>query len=389
MRLPEAIERAIDLEAAALPARALARAAEALSSRYRESPQDPRVHDPRVHEPGAHEPRTRELRVREPRVPDLTDTERLAYVIVRAPATYAAVASVLGEMRQRAPGFHATSVLDLGAGPGAATWAALTRDVVATQQDAIARVTLIERDRGFIELGRRIMNAARADVAPHAELDWQCADLRALPNLPSHDLVIVSYALGELDTNAARDVLQRAWTAARHALVLVEPGTPRHFARLLEARERLIRDGGFIAAPCPHELACPMAGVDWCHMPARVERTSLHRRLKSAALPYEDEKFSYVIVMRDRAVRAAARIVRRPEIQKGFVALTLCTPEGLRREGVPRSKREAFRVARKADWGDAWELEREEMATETAPAANAPAASTAMPANANDAKGEP
>jgi ribosomal protein RSM22 (predicted rRNA methylase) len=188
-------------------------------------------------------------------------------------------------------------------------------------------------------------------------IDWQCFDLRAdlkrnaeIPELPPHDLVIVSYALGEIGPG----VIARAWKATRQVLVVIEPGTPFHFRGVLAAREYLIAEGAFIAAPCPHASACPMSGTDWCHMPARVERTSLHRRLKGAELPYEDEKFSYVIATRTPVDRAAARIVRRPEIQKGFVALTLCTPEGLRRQGVPRSQRDDFKRARKVGWGAAW-----------------------------------
>jgi ribosomal protein RSM22 (predicted rRNA methylase) len=150
-------------------------------------------------------------------------------------------------------------------------------------------------------------------------------------------------------------VVERAWAATRRALIVIEPGTPFHFDGILAVRDHLIRHGAFIAAPCPHASRCPMADVDdWCHMPARVERTSLHRRLKAAALPYEDEKFSYVVATREPVQRTTARIIRRPEMEKGFVALTLCTPSGLQREGVTRSDRDAFRRARKANWGDAF-----------------------------------
>jgi ribosomal protein RSM22 (predicted rRNA methylase) len=343
VRLPEAIERAIDREATAAPGKALARAAEALSARYRERPR------------GAATP--------------LTDVERLAYAIVRAPATFAAVASVVSELRRRAPDLRVSSLLDLGAGPGAATWAALA------QREEIERVTLIEQDRGFIDLGRRLVAELPSAAAAADALEWREADLRRpptvsalslsapAPSLPVHDLVIISYALGELDPPAAQRLIERAWSAASQALIIVEPGTPFHFQGVLAARDWLIREGAFIAAPCPHAATCPMAGAasDWCHMAARVERTSLHRRLKAGELPYEDEKFSYVIAVRaparehQPAQRAAARIVRRPEIQKGFVTLSLCTPAGLKREGVTRSQREAFRIARKARWGDAWQ----------------------------------
>ncbi len=358
MRLPEAIERAIEREAATVPGKALARAAESLSARYRE----------RAGTRDAQPSRTATCAMM------LTDIERLAYAIVRAPATYAAAAAVLDELAQRAPDVRIESLLDLGCGPGAATWAALAK------HHDIARVTLIEQDRGFSDLGRRILRALtstdpgsesqrspESQWPPESGWQWLCADLRALPHLPAHDLVIMSYALAELRDRdrdragreasdaTARRVVEHAWAATRRALIVIEPGTPFHFEGILAVRDHLIRRGAFIAAPCPHASPCPMASVDdWCHMPARVERTSLHRRLKGAALPYEDEKFSYVIATREPAQRTMARIVRRPEMQKGFVALTLCTPTGLQREGVTRSDRDAFRRARKANWGDAF-----------------------------------
>jgi ribosomal protein RSM22 (predicted rRNA methylase) len=328
VRLPDALERAIDLEASAVPGKALARAAESLSARYRDRPDD---------------------MLSAPAAQPLTDIERLAYAVVRAPATYAAVSTVLAELRARAPHLRVERLLDLGAGPGVATWATLAR------RGDLQRVTLIERDRGFIDLGMRLLVHARALDA----IEWRCGDLHAASQpLPTHDLVVLSYALGELSD--PRRIIERAWAATEGALVVIEPGTPFHFERVLETRDHLIREGAIIIAPCPHASACPMAGGgDWCHMPARVERTSLHRRLKAGALPYEDEKFSYVIAVRANesvsgAQRAAARIVRRPEVQKGFIALTLCTPSGLQREGVPRSQRDTFRRARKAAWGDAW-----------------------------------
>jgi ribosomal protein RSM22 (predicted rRNA methylase) len=361
VRLPDAIERAIDREAATVPGKALARAAESLSARYREPAGADADAGP------AHA---------------LTDIERLAYAVVRAPATYAAVATVLAELRQRAPDLRVASLLDLGAGPGAATWAALA------QRGDLERATLIEQDRGFIDLGRRLIAeventpamAPTAASAPARQIEWRRVDLGASSQshaqpqppsqspsqpqpqphaqppspLPAHDLVIVSYALGELRDRSA--LIARAWAATGQALIVIEPGTPHHFDGILAARDYLIHEGAVIVAPCPHASACPMAGVDWCHMPARVERTSLHRRLKAGVLPYEDEKFSYVIAVRApvSAPPALARIVRRPEIQKGFVTLTLCTPEGLQRQGVPRSQREAFKRARKATWGDAF-----------------------------------
>src|SRR5829696_8432818 len=52
---------------------------------------------------------------------------RMAYLATRLPATYAACHQVLKEIRARAPDIQIKSVLDLGAGPGTAMWAAADR----------------------------------------------------------------------------------------------------------------------------------------------------------------------------------------------------------------------------------------------------------------------
>src|SRR5215469_2691739 len=51
--------------------------------------------------------------------------DALAYALVRMPATYAAVRHAMAQARERCGEFAPQSVLDVGAGPGTATWAAL------------------------------------------------------------------------------------------------------------------------------------------------------------------------------------------------------------------------------------------------------------------------
>src|SRR5580693_5944451 len=55
-----------------------------------------------------------------------TETDALAYALARMPATYAALTASLNALREITPGFTPASLLDVGAGPGTATWAAAT-----------------------------------------------------------------------------------------------------------------------------------------------------------------------------------------------------------------------------------------------------------------------
>jgi ribosomal protein RSM22 (predicted rRNA methylase) len=172
----------------------------------------------------------------------------------------------------------------------------------------------------------------------------------------SHDLVVISYTLGELPQAAAEAVLNKAWKCAGKFLVLIEPGTRRGFAAIDAARSSLIANQAAILAPCPHHFACPMAAArDWCHFSQRVERTWQHRQLKGGALGYEDEKFSYLVAAKNHSPSSEARIVRHPGKHSGHVQLVLCTPEGkIENRTITRSSKEAYKRARKAEWGESW-----------------------------------
>ncbi|NOT60588.1 MAG: rRNA methyltransferase [Acidobacteria bacterium] len=315
MQLPAELRQAYESVLSETPVRALTEAAERLSLRYRQ--------------------------VEAASVYIQTDAERLAYLAMRLPATYAAAHRVFSELQQRVPSLAPRSLLDLGAGSGAATWAA--QEVFSDLQQC----TLFEQDRALIALGQRL--------ASHwQKAHWQVTDLRQNGLLPTHDVVIASYSLGELAEAQAVQVALRAWQAVAQALVLIEPGTMRGFGLLRKLRDALIAQGAHLFAPCPHAQACPLTSDDWCHFAARVERTALQRRLKAGALNYEDEKFAYLIFTREPHQRATSRVLRHPQRQAGLTQLQLCTPDGLQSASINKRDKEAWRRARKTAWGDEW-----------------------------------
>src|SRR3954464_11107375 len=52
-----------------------------------------------------------------------TEADALAYALARMPATYSAVTASLNALCEVRPDFTPKTLLDLGAGPGTATWA--------------------------------------------------------------------------------------------------------------------------------------------------------------------------------------------------------------------------------------------------------------------------
>ena len=219
-----------------------------------------------------------------------------------------------------APGWAPGSHLDVGGGTGAATWA-VERDLAT----ATAPVTVLDWAEPALALGREL---AAAEPGPaRRPLAARPDRLRTLTLEPA-DLVTVSYVLNEL-TAADRAAARGRRRGAAQAVVIVEPGTPDGYARVIEARDRLI------ARRLPRRRALPAqrglpdrARQDWCHFSARVSRSSLHRQVKGGSLPYEDEKFSYVAADPPPASpRPPPASSASPQIRKGQVLLDLCEPD--------------------------------------------------------------
>ena len=119
------------------------------------------------------------------------------------------------------------------------------------------------------------------------------------------------------------------WAKTRDTLLVVEPGTPAGYARIIALRAQLIAAGAHVAAPCPHDGKCPLDAPDWCHFTQRLPRSRAHKQIKGAELPFEDEKFAYVALTRAPVARRPARVLAQPVVSKVEVTAKLCTPDGL------------------------------------------------------------
>lgn len=320
MTLPEDLSKALEKQFSRIPRSVLTAAAADLTNRYR-SP------------------------VRDQLQTFITsDYHRLAYLAARMPATYAVVSRVLEECRNRAPGFSPNSMCDVGAGPGTATWAALS------VFPGIADVTLYEKDPEWLELGKSLMEQSTQPALRNAV--WKETDLSREFILKTHDLIVLSYVVGELSAEALTSAVSQAWDAASQMLVVIEPGTPHGFERIKVVREQLIRLGGYLVAPCPHQDKCPMAGGDWCHFAKRLERSSLHMAVKDVSLGYEDEKYSYVVASKTSVGLPEARILRHPQHHSGHTEFVLCTKTGLEKRTISRRHKDLYKRAKKLEWGD-------------------------------------
>tara|TARA_Y100000588_G_scaffold334304_1_gene373710 strand:+ start:755 stop:1738 length:984 start_codon:yes stop_codon:yes gene_type:complete len=272
-----------------------------------------------------------------------SEIDRLAYIAARMPSTYSAAVSVLDELHDRVPELEVRSLLDIGAGPATCLWA-------AGKFVRLRQAKLVEPDREMAALGEQLLTASPRMSS--IDRDWQITGCNDISADSKYDLVISGYVLSELDDLQRKKLINTAWETSRHAVILVESGSMKGFRHILESRDQLISLGARIVAPCPHEGSCLMASDDWCHFGVRLNRSSIQRRVKGAALSYEDEKYSYVVATHGIGSGAAGRVIRRPVISKGRVKLDLCTGEGIIQKSLIKGDGDSYRRAKKLNWAD-------------------------------------
>jgi ribosomal protein RSM22 (predicted rRNA methylase) len=273
-----------------------------------------------------------------------TGADALAYALARMPATYAAVAASLNALCEVRPDFAPKNLLDIGAGPGTATWAAVeTFPSLADFMSIDANTALRTLALDLFGKSPRLSNVR-----------YTPGDARAaLANAEAADLVIANYLIGEMDDAERAALADQTWAKTRDTLLIVEPGTPAGYARIIALRAQLIALGAHVAAPCPHDGECPLVAPDWCHFTQRLPRSRAHMTLKDAELPFEDEKFAYVALTRTAIARRPARVLAQPIVGKVEVRAKLCTPDGLVITKVPRRAKTDYARARRWRWGDA------------------------------------
>ena len=197
MPLPRDLADAIEELSAEIVPSELARGAAALAGAYRE---------------------TKRAR------PQLDSVHRAAYLVTRLPATYGVLSRVLHEIKLRIPGLQFASMLDLGAGPGTAMWAA------AEFFPELARAVLVEDSPEWIRVGRQL--ASKSQWEPIRSAEWRQGSVAGTLPAGSFDLVTLSYVLNELRPNERLQVVRAAWERTSRLLIIAEPGTPAGFEHI-------------------------------------------------------------------------------------------------------------------------------------------------------------
>lgn len=267
------------------------------------------------------------------------ELEAVSYVISRMPATYAAVYSafkqILANYNEKM-----TSLLDVGAGTGAGTWA-------VNEIENMSQITCLEIEKSMSNIGKKIMKNTALD-----NVQWKSYDILQDEIVEKADIVLTSYMINELPEQEREKAVLKLWQATDKLMVVIEPGTPEGFKNILNIRNLIKEQGGYIVAPCCCNDGCPIKENDWCAFYARVARSSIHRQAKGGNLGYEDEKFSYIAFSKMPVEITGERILRHPQINSGFVKVKLCTADGIQEKTYSKKDGEIYKKIKKLDAGE-------------------------------------
>lgn len=255
---------------------------------------------------------------------ELNLSQAIAYAQARMPATYNVIRCVLEKFESKCEIF--SDVLDIGAGVGALKIA--LRDY---QTDYKA----VEKSDSMRKVFRKLNGN---EVKIYAE------DFQKFRSEKQYQAVFASYFINEIkDKN---QTLKKIFELAEKYVFIVEPGTPNGYKNILEAKKLANQFGWYPLLPCA-SANCNLSNKDWCHFSVRVPRTKLHTNLKNATLPYEDEKFCYVIFSKKETEFSNNKtIIKRPIKKSGHIIFDVCSSDGIHR--IVRTDK----ASKKLQWGD-------------------------------------
>ncbi|MCR4624293.1 MAG: small ribosomal subunit Rsm22 family protein [Alphaproteobacteria bacterium] len=255
---------------------------------------------------------------------EMNFSHAIAYALGRMPATYGVIKYVLERFKNTGENF--SNILDIGAGVGA---------LKIALQDCEINYEALEKSEAM----RKVFRKLNGDNSKIYSKDFQKFQAET-----SYQAVFASYFINEIEDKIL--ALKKIFDLSEKYVFILEPGTPSGFKNILEAKKIAAELDWYPLLPCATR-DCKLSDKDWCHFSIRLPRTKHHMKLKNAALPYEDEKFCYVIFSKKETKFFKNNIIiKRPIKKSGHTIFDVCTSDGIHR--VVRTDK----ASKKLQWGD-------------------------------------
>ena len=242
--------------------------------------------------------------------------------------------------RDALPASDQLSILDIGAGTGVMSLAAIS--ILETFGKSVSEVTAVDQDARALS----VLEHIKLNQSLKSHITTQVSDIRFYKSHKQFDLIIIGSVLNELKDNEAQVLIGSLLKQlhANGALIIIEPAfcfTTRALHRL---RDYILdSEQAHVFAPCVRSISpCPALARkrDWCHEIRSIELSNKAKGLaKITGLRDKVMKFSYLVLRKELHPRLAtvsdeqlnvepARIISGVHTQKGKVEFTGCSQSG-------------------------------------------------------------
>ena len=271
------------------------------------------------------------------------DAEVYAYLSTRMCATTSIIFDVLSCIN-KVVDFDINTVLDIGSGTGAALWA-------MDNLFPSLRVTALELQNCMIKYSKILSESLSLDVN---YIEGNILSKTTCDKLPLCDLVIESFVLNELSDSDRLKAVDTMCDKTKDYVVLIEPGTPKSYERMMDIRDHILSKGFSLILPCQHSMPCPLNN-DYCNFSVRVERSGIERQVKGGTLSYEDEKYFYLVFRKNSVVSNSVKsvVIRHPVYRKNCIDIKLCdNAGGIVTKTITKSDKINYKYVKKLSHGD-------------------------------------
>lgn len=275
-----------------------------------------------------------------------SDIQALGYLSSRMGETSIIIDSVLDKLNNVAVlNEEINSVLDLGSGTGSVFWA--LKNYISS-----ADIVAVEKQESMIKYSKIMSKPLDYNI------EYICSDVLStkVKELRSFDLVIESFMLNELTDKDRLQTLDLMCNKSSKFVILIEPGTPNSYKKMMQDRDYLLSKGMHLVLPCPHIFKCNLQN-DYCNFSVRINRTKLSKIIKDGTLGHEDEKYFYLIFAKEKIVSSGAVVLRKPIYEKNRVELKLCNSDGNITKAVfTKNNKQKYLQAKKLKHGDFFDI---------------------------------
>jgi ribosomal protein RSM22 (predicted rRNA methylase) len=279
-----------------------------------------------------------------------SSSDVLAYIALRAPATYAQIYSALLQVTERLPDWKPVTVLDIGCGPGTGVWAAKT--LLPSLQTAVC----VDCEKAFLDVGMQISKTSQLPIA----IEWQRQQIKNWIETnasTTYDLIIVANVFNELSTEVFERLIRQVVKRSSGIVLIVEPGTSAGY-NIIQTISKTVLPTETLIAPYIHSF---VESTDyWIHFPQKFKRPEFQRRIRQSmregtlmASDWEEAKYSFVAFGKMPPQKEIwGRCVEPVEKQKGFLTVPVLTKDGVTTIRILKRNKQEYRFAKELRWGE-------------------------------------